>query len=322
MKKSIFSAAILIVLTGLNLSVAEAQQKHSNRTLVITNGDTIINGRDLSRADKAERKRLLDEMKQIEKGLPGGDRDIVIRRGGDKLEITREGKEPHVLFWDDEARSHLRMKSRPHGGVFRYDMDEDSVKLRFSPDSLFRSFTSPDSLFRSFHFRTERLDSLFPGGMPRNFQFRRGEPGADNINGRSRFYFPSLGLKKNSSQFNYNYVDKDGIEEDINISLSETSPEEFKKISRTTDMANTLDVRDLTIFPDLSTGGLNLTFKLGSSGSTRIKVLNSNLTEIFSDSDIIVNSAYLKPINITRNGMYYVVISQGGKWFVKKLLRR
>src|SRR5690242_16735585 len=137
-----FSLAATVVFI-LGSGAAKAQEKkESKRTIIITDSDTIINGKKLSDASPAERKSLLkelDESKKSRKSIKGKKGDMDEK----DVFIHRNGKEPHVLRW--------RSEDVGDGMNFRFREDGDHV-FQFDGDSLVMSFEN-DSLTKRFHFK-------------------------------------------------------------------------------------------------------------------------------------------------------------------------
>jgi hypothetical protein len=292
----------------LGAGPAKSQDKKEvRRTIIINNSDTIINGKKLSKATPAERKALLKELKDSEKNIKA--RKAPGKRSDDQEIIIRQGdKGSRVFRWrsDDEGKR--------HAGVFNFD-----------GDSLMMSF-GDDSLMKEFRLEIDGLDSnLRKGVITMNRSFRRspelprrpegpvfmGEPGLFNR-------IPSR--RENSQTFNYVNTDKDGISSRMSIRISEASEEIRKKIQSGSDKS-TLTVNDLTLAPNFSNGKLNLIFSLSEKGAAEIKILDTNLKEVFSDRPASVNGTYFKQINLPKNGIYYIRISQGNKTFLRQMVK-
>ncbi|MFM6975988.1 MAG: T9SS type A sorting domain-containing protein, partial [Sphingobacteriaceae bacterium] len=126
---------------------------------------------------------------------------------------------------------------------------------------------------------------------------------------------------KNSQAFSYANTDKEGISNRLNIRLSETGKETLKKITGSETPKVDLNVQDLNIFPSFSAGKLNVAFNLKTKGALEIKILDSDYQTILTDKHTNFNESYYKSINLPKNGVYYLVISQNGSWFVKRMVK-
>ena len=121
----------------------------------------------------------------------------------------------------------------------------------------------------------------------------------------------------NSQSFNYNYTDKEGISNRIHIRISEVSADKIKQVSE--GEANTLEVKDLTLFPNFSSGKMTLSFNLPDKGHALIKILDSDLKPVFSGQGS--GDTYFKQFNMLKNGVYYIHIKQGNSSFVRKMVK-
>jgi len=297
----------------LGSGTAKAQEKKEVRkTIIINDRDTIINGKKLSEASPAERKALLKELKDKDKSLK--DRKIMRKEKDGKEEteiIIRQGdKEPRVLRWrsEDDKDGHTRV----------FKLNSDSLLVAFDGDSLGKNFR--------FNFDMDGLDSNMHNRIITINPRVRGLQGmVDGSHPRILFdedrLFDRVGeRRKNSQTFNYVSTDKDGVSSRMSIRISEASEETLKKLKLTEDEAS-LEVSDLTLSPNFSNGKLNLTFNLSEKGSAEVKIMDSNMKELFADRTASVNGTYFKQISLPKNGVYYIQISQGGKTFVRKMVK-
>ena len=295
----------------LNSGQAKSQDKKEvRRTIVITDGDTIINRKKLSEASPGDRKALRKELKESEKAR----KDVKIirnkegRKEDEEIIIRKGDKEPRVLRWrsDEDGDKHARV-------------------FKFNGDSLVVAFDG-DSLMKGFRFKMEGLDSNLRErmmGMDRRLRslprtMERSHPRLFMDDFEPFGVMPSR--RENSQSFNYLSTDKDGISSRMSIRISEVNEETLKKLDAE-KAESTLTVNDLTISPNFSNGKLNLTFNLAEKGSAEVKVLDSNLKEVFTDKPASINGTYFKQISLPKNGVYYIRISQGGKTFVRKMVK-
>jgi len=313
MKRLILRAIALAttVVFILNSGPAKSQDKKEiRRTIVINDGDTIINGKKLSEANPAERKALRKELKESEKIRK--DIKVIRNRKGGKEEkeiiIHNGDKEPRVLRWrsDDDGEGHARV-------------------FKFEGDSLMVAFDG-DSLMKGFRFNMDGLDSNMRNrvmGMNRSLRslprmMERSHPRLFMDDNEMFDRIPSR--RENSQAFNYVSTDKDGISNRMSIRISEANEETLKKLNSGNEKSS-LTVNDLTISPNFSSGKLNITFSLSDKGSAEVKILDSGMKEVFTDKPAAVNGTYFKQLSLPKNGVYYIRISQGGKTFVRKVVK-
>ncbi|MGB4399077.1 MAG: hypothetical protein WBJ10_06885 [Daejeonella sp.] len=321
------------------------EKKAISRSIIINNGDTTVNGKKFSDLNKDERAKLREEFREMEKNFNRGstirsssDRVIIRKDGGDKKEIviTRDGQAPGVLHWNDDIGAEVRtynFKSKKPGDlkVFRYngdslitdkdirvfDFDGDSSQsFKFNMDSLMQRFelNGLDSNLRK---RVITMHREMMPGRPVAMVFRGNGPGFDI----ERRAFAGPLERNNSSSFNYNHTDKDGISSRVNIRMSDAGKDQLKKITGSETIAKTLDVDDLTLFPNFSSGKMTLSFNLASKGSTIINVLDSEMNFIFKDETANFSGNYVRQFTLPKNGLYYVTVNQNGNWFVKRIVK-
>ena len=300
----------------LGAGQAKAQEKKEiRRTIIITDGDTVINGKKLKDASSADRKMLLkelDEAKANRKGLQQR-KGIKERK---EIYIERSDKEPRVLRWrseDDGEGRNLRLR------------DNDTHVFKFDGDSLVMGFGN-DSLMKRFHFKMDGLDSNMRNHVFSFDDNMRSIPRVmDRV--RPRVFMDGMDMfdripsrRENSQTFNYTNTDKDGISSRMSIRISEANEDVLKKINAGSNKTE-LTVNDLTFSPSFSNGKLNLSFSLPEKGSAEIRILDSGMKEIFSDKSAAINNIYFKQISLPKNGVYYISISQAGKAFVRRVVK-
>jgi len=312
---------------------AEAQvEKKLSQSIIIKNGDTTINGKKLSELDKEERKRLRQEFKDMEGRIKGEQvekRLIIKPKAGKENEIiiSRKGDAPHVLHWEDGDMNEFEFdfKDKMPGGLHVF---------KFNGDSSMSFDLNMDTIMKEFRFQIDGLDSnlrkriitmhrnMAPGApqmprMPRApmnpdspmaFEFERSE-------------FPGMRTRNNSSSFNFNSTDKNGISSRMNIRLSDAEKSQMKAITGLENADTQLDVKDLTLFPNFSNGKLGISFNLESRGSIKLTILNTDLKPLFSDELSNFNGSYMKQIPLAENGIYYITIEQNKVWFIKRLVK-
>jgi hypothetical protein len=143
---------------------------------------------------------------------------------------------------------------------------------------------------------------------PMAFEFERSE-------------FPGMRNRNNSSSFNFNSTDKNGISSRMNIRLSDAEKSQVKTITGIENPTNLLDVKDLTLFPIFSNGKLGISFNLDSKGPIKLKILNTDMKPLFTDELANFNGSYMKQIPLAENGVYYITIEQNKVWFIKRLVK-
>jgi len=300
MKKYILNPHLLLmgffvlIIVSSGSSVKAQQEKRVIKSIIISNGDTIINGKKLSEVDKQERNHLRKEFSEMEsntKGLEGNSEGRVIIR-------KRTSKEAPVLNWNDgnPKEFELRVEKNIPGDVHIFEFEGDDL----------------DSNLR------KRVIT-----MNRNFNLN--EPGMGGRNTPpmvfERRIMPEAAERKNSSSFNYNNIDKDGISSRMNLRISDADKDQLKKITGSESMTSILNVEDLTLFPNFSTGKLGLSFNMESRGLVKVKILDTELNQVYADEAANFSGNYIKQISLPKNGIYYISIQQNSGWYVRKLIK-
>jgi len=307
-------AATVVFILGAGQAKAQ-EKKEIKRTIIITDGDTVINGKKLSEASAADRKALLKELDEAK-----ANRKSLQKRKGLKerkeIIIERSDKEPRVLRWrSDEDGEGMNLRFR----------DDGTHVFKFDGDSLVMGFGN-DSLMKRFHFKMDGPDSNM---RKRVFSFDENMRGLPRMMERShpRLFMDGMDVfdripsrRENSQSFNYVNTDKDGISSRMSIRISEANEETLKKVNAGNTKSE-LTVNDLTLSPNFSNGKLNLSFSLPEKGSAVIRILDSSMKEIFTDKPATINNIYFKQISLPKNGVYYISISQGGKAFVRRVVK-
>ena len=322
----------VLILAGSGTTAKAQDDKKIVRSIIISDGDTIINGKKLSEAKPEERIKLRKELKEMEYGMaePGKhERKVVVRRKNKSDEPQEDEDDQNIrkFYWND-------------GNVrgFQFDLEDKMPVgkhiLKFEADTLMFGM-NPDSILKDFSFKFNGLDSNLrrriitmhrdfdteDRGMLRAPRAPRPPMPPDAPMLFERAPFTAMADRKNSSSFNYNHVDKDGIPSRMSIRISDAEKEKLKAITSSENASLDLDVKDLTLFPNFSNGKAGLSFNLEGRGSVKVKILNSDMKVMFSDEVTSFQGNYMKQISLPQNGVYYIAINQSAKWFVKKLVK-
>ncbi len=302
------------------ISQGFAQEKKTEKiekSIIITNDDTVINGKKLSEASKSERKKMLKELDEMDSHLS---KKVIIRSGKsdgqfEEIIIRKGDDEPHVLRWNSEKDGNFEMNldGKRHG-VFKFDTD--SLIVAFNDDSTMKGFrfkmNGLDSNMRKKIITLDRSfsdEGIDPKGLHQRL-FMDGDRGAIWMNDQ-----------KNSQNFSFSNTDQDGITTRMNIRLSELNKEQLKKVSGNETIAQELNVKDLVVFPNFSTGKIGLSFTLAAKDPVDFKLTDSEMKSIVSEKISAGNGMYLKQLNLPMNGIYYLTIKQGNKTFIRKLIK-
>ncbi len=318
----------VLILAGSSSTVKAQDEIKIVRSIIISDGDTIINGKKLSEALPEERIKLKKELKYMNEGIhePGNHNRKVIIKQKQGTNGSKDAEEKEFQ-WDDGGVREFRFEfdNKMPGGKHLFRFDTDSLMLSMNPDSLINSlklkFNGLDSNLRKRIITMHRNFDVESPQILRHPQSPRPPmPPQPHI-----FFDPAplegMATRKNSSAFTYNHVDKDGIPSRMNIRISDAEKERLKAITGSENISADLDVKDLTVFPNFSNGKVGLSFNLDGRSAIKIKILNSDLKSVFADDITSFQGNYMKQISLPQNGVYYIAINQNSKWFVKKLIK-
>ena len=301
----VFSLSLIAILGLPPLVLAQTQK---NIEIKILNGDTTINGKDIKKLSPEERKDALSEMDKMgninfKSAGKGGNRDIVIRRNqrmkGDKNQdvvierrIDGDMDMPFASAMGDSIRKKFTFRLRKVPGA-------DST-FAFKFDNNIGNFRLEDE--RSFDFNDGPP-------MPMERQFRFDGPGR----GARMMGFN----RKNTQTFNYSNTDNDGISTNVSFRVNDASKETAKRIAGTEKTA--LDINDLNLSPEFSTGKTAISFNLEAKTSADVKLTDSEGKALWSDK--ATGGSYSKKINLPRNGIYFLTVKQGANVAVKRIVK-
>jgi hypothetical protein len=285
---------VLVLVTAGKRSVAQ-EKKEQIRTVTISKGDTIINGKQFSKLDKKEREKLRKELREMEKNIgPGNDGNQEIRI------VTRNRNKGQDSLERKVERRIYREVVPGKGHVFRF---EDG-------GALFESL--PDSVMAL------RIDSLNPFHgrvlIPRDFSVPMPNPVPRMF---ARPGIPLRSLRNNSQSFSFRNVDKEGIATNVSIQVSDAEPSKVKELSGK-EKAD-LEVHDLTFAARFSSGEIAVMFTLPAKASADVKLYDSSKKLIFSER---TTGSFSRNVSMAKNGVYYLVIDQNSRVAVKRIVKQ
>jgi hypothetical protein len=286
-------ALSLIAIMGLPPLVFGQNTK--NTEIKIANGDTVVNGKNIKDLSQAERKEALKDIENLGNiSGPQGQHRIFIRKG--KLS-------------DTGVQSITITKRRSGNNEPEQEMLE--------------RFRSPrDSSGRFFKFRVKRPnddgDSVF------TFNYKMNTDPEDRFEDHERnmnFAFRNPGMEfmrhKNVQSFNYTNTGGDGISTHISFPVTDPSPEKLKELGRSEKAA--LELKDLNLVPEFSSGKTGLMFSLASHAVAEVKFTDHEGKLLWSDK--AVNGSFNKSFALGLNGIYFLQVKQAGKVAVKRIVK-
>lgn len=284
--------AVLVVVTAGKRSIAQDREDRI-RTLTITNGDTVVNGKQLSKLSKKEQEKVRKELREMEN--PAGSRITADR---EVRVFSRKSGKDGVIGPERKGEKRIYREVRPGSAhVYRFREGDDVLELYADSVSPMRV----DSLNR-FHGRIY---------VPRDFSVpipnsvRPGFP-------RTRIAGPG---EKNSQTFYFNHTDNEGIATRISIDVRDAEASKVKEYSGKEKAE--LEVRDLGFAPRFSSGDMMIMFSL--KGNADVKLFDSGKNLVFSGK---ADGEFSRKVSLPKNGVYYLVIDQNGRVAVKQIVKQ
>ena len=295
------------------LSANAQDKKEAERDIRISNGDTVVNGKKISEIDKLERENLRKELHSLERSKANDRGDVVIRRKDNSGKNTVEKdviikREMSIPGLDERDMKVMEFK-------FKEPLSEKRV-FKFDGDLM------PDSLLENVRIRIEGPVRFENRTIARNGEtlhqrhYLSDEPAGFSIATHD------VELRKhpeNSQAFRYNTTDKDGISTSVSFRIHEAEKPQFAKITGSAAVKLMDEVKDLTLFPNFSSGKTTLSFQLLAKGAAEVKILDNNLKMIFSDK--VSGESFNKQLALPKNGIYYLTIYQNKNWFVRQIVK-
>jgi hypothetical protein len=273
-------ALSLIAILGLPPMLMAQDQKDVE--IKIMNGDTTINGKNIKDLSPGERKNALRDIRHL-----SGD-DVMINNGG-----------KHKVFVFRRRDSTMAVSGDQH------KMITGTVIIR------------DDSTGNAVYMRPGRR-------MKGNPPMRDNPDGAPDgpiwrgRTGRPPLREPMMGFgAKNSQTFNYVNTDNDGISTRITFQISDVSNDDLKRMPHVEGPR--LEVSDLNLVPQFSTGKTMLIFSLPGKAPVEVKLVNSEGKILWTEKS--TGTSFIKSFVLGLNGTYYLQVKQGSGVAVKRILK-
>ncbi|CAM3899739.1 T9SS type A sorting domain-containing protein [Mucilaginibacter galii] len=165
-------------------------------------------------------------------------------------------------------------------------------------------------------FRGDNINGM--GNLP-DMEFRIADGTHDRQLGALRFNNSPLHIRRmgNTQNFDYNNTDKDGISTHVSYHVTEAFTEAAKKVSGVEK--SDLDLQDLTLTPQFSAGKTTLAFTLPAKTAADVQLTDSDGKIIWKEK--ATTAAFNKSFTWGLNGVFYLVVKQGGKTAVKRIVK-
>lgn len=303
--------ALPVVFMIVSAKAQDTLKRGKIKTIRIINGDTTITEKDIpgwNEGDKAEFEKRMEELHKemgelqfrIEKevaGGPDGIRTKIIIRDQEGLE------EGDAMIFEDED-----MHMSPDGKeciIIKKCMPGDSLRRR--------------------HMMIEDEHGLMHIPAPPSVP---GVPPAPPIPDVEKL-LEEHGLKDfkgmDGEVFIYHTKPADGKYKKMVIRVMEPGKAELKRIDpfeRKTGK-NNLEIEELKVYPNPSTGQFNLAFTTKEKGDAVIRIMDVNGKEIYTETLPAFTGTYHHEFDLKENasGIYFISVEQNDKKILKKVVK-
>jgi hypothetical protein len=137
-------------------------------------------------------------------------------------------------------------------------------------------------------------------------------------NGAGPMRAPMMGFaRRNSQRFSYVSTDNNGISTHISFRVSGVTNDDLKRMPPVE--GPTLEISDLNIVPEFSTGKTLLMFSLPAKTVAEVKLIDSNGKALWKEK--ATGGSFSKTFVIGLNGIYYLQVKQGNGVAVKRIVK-
>jgi len=235
---------------------------------------------------------------------------IIIQNGdttvnGKKLkDLSPQERKEALGVFDNNDRPHWRRNGQGNSFGFRGDSARD---YQFKIDTNSTMWTD----------RGGRLPEMLRRMMPdmQNFgqpHWEMRAPDGPEMNDRRSFGRN----RRDMQEFNFSNTDKNGVYTSISFRVSKATTEDAKRIAKT-EKAD-LELEDLTLTPEFTSGKTLLNFSLTDKASAEVTFTNADGKALWTAK---ASNSFIKSFVIPTNGYYYLVVKQGSKTAVKRVVK-
>ncbi len=261
----------------------------------ITNGDTIVNGKNIKKLSPVDRKQALRDIENLGtgEGPQAAQHRIFIRKrgmadtGGNKIIIEKRRFQNGGR--DGDMADDFHLKGDSTGRVFKFRMKSPGWN---------------DSTF-TFNYKMNDDPEIRFNNRERNFNFP------------SRGRGMEFGRRRNVQSFDYTNTGNDGISTHVSFRVTDPSTEKLKTMTRAEKAG--LEIKDLSLVPEFSSGKTTLMFSLSSHGIAEVKFTDNEGKLIWSEK--ITNGSFNKSFGLGLNGVYFLQVKQAGKIALKRIIK-
>ena len=117
--------------------------------------------------------------------------------------------------------------------------------------------------------------------------------------------------------FEYTNTGSDGISTHISFRVSDASPEKLKNITGSEKAG--LEIKDLKLVPEFSSGKTLFMFSLVSRSVAEVKFTDNEDKLIWSEKS--ANGSFSRSFPLGLNGVYFLQVKQDGKVALKRIVK-
>lgn len=276
----VFALSLMAIL-GLPPMLMAQNQKDIE--IKIENGDTSINGKNINTLSGKDRENALRDIKHLSGDMPPA--------GGDNQRVFVFKRRDPVIK-NDSGRQMITADI-----VITKDSAGNTIGARLQ---------KRDAMRTRMNFKYNNPDQ-----MPDRMEWRNGS--ADGPMRR-----PMMRPEhRNSQNFTYVNTDNNDISTRISFYISDVNNDDLKKMPHIEGAR--LDITDLNIVPEFSTGKTLILFSLPSKGAAEVKLIDSEGKDLWSEKT--TGTTFTKSFVIGLNGIYYLEVKQGSGIAVKRIMK-
>jgi len=269
----------LSLLAILGLPPMLMAQDQKDVEIKIVNGDTTVNGKNIKDLSLVERKEAMRDIRHL---------------SADDM-TNNDGGKRHMFVY--KQRDSIRTDGHDFRGITGAVITRD--------DSI-RNMKMMK--------RDQMMRNMPPGSMdntPDGMTWK-------GRTGRGPMREPMMGFaSRNSQNFSYVTTDNEGISTRVTYHVADVTNDDLKRMPHVEGAR--LEVTDLSIVPQFTTGKTLLIFSLPGKGSAEVKLVDSDGKVLWTERS--TGETFSKSFALGLNGVYYLQVKQGNGVAVKRIMK-
>ncbi|QKJ31853.1 T9SS type A sorting domain-containing protein [Mucilaginibacter mali] len=286
--EAMFYAGLLLLIVLPAMVFAQSNNKSVNITVV--NKDTLINGKRINDLKPDEKKEAKEALATL---------------GAQRMNRTDFVYSLRGVLHGDSIRVNSPSARYRVNGV-RLNPATIKIDSNHKMTYFFRDSANKDYGVYS----SDRM----PNARPDMSRYRMPNVHVDTKDYRMPVVRPG---ERGVVSLNFNSIDKNGIPTRSNFRISSAMPEMVKKLTGT-EVADLL-VTDIALVPEFSAGKTFLIFTLPYNTQADVSFTDSDGKTLWNEKS--TGNKFNKSFPLPMNGVYYLVVKQGGKSAVRKVVK-